>query len=93
MLEMEICLDLEAANFPKPGNWKERTIYKCDTGDLYVPTLEELIEACGEKFGVLERFRGGTFGAYVPNDISVNGLGATPAEAIARLWLAIQGME
>ncbi len=52
------------------------------------PSLSELIEACGEKFGVLERFKhSGKFGAYIPNDIGTSGTGSTPEEAVANLWL------
>jgi hypothetical protein len=54
---------------------------------IYVPTLEELIEACGDKFFRLVRKHDGTFLAEsVDYDI---GDGTTPAEAVARLWLAL----
>ena len=55
-----------------------------------IPNLNELIKACGEKFGGLERFLDGTrnrFRAYtqVPNIPS--GYADTPEDAVARLWL------
>ena len=48
-------------------------------------TVVELINILGANFGVLERFRNGTFGAYIPNDCGVNGLGISPQEALANL--------
>ena len=54
-----------------------------------IPTLAELIAGCGNDFGVLDHLRDGSWGAYIPNDIGTNGLGSTPEEAVARLWLAL----
>ena len=63
---------------------------------LPVPTLEELIEACGPQFfSSLQRKNGG----WQANStcLLVDGIatyekwiGSTPAEAVARLWLALQ---
>lgn len=50
-------------------------------------TVAELISRLGDKFGVLNSFKDGTFGAYIPNDCGVNGLGDTPQEALANLLL------
>lgn len=60
-----------------------------NNGEVYVPTLEELIEACGDGFQTLERYKG------VPDRWQANTLkqksflGATPVEAVAKLWLAL----
>ena len=60
----------------------------------FVPTLEEVIEACGEEFGVLEQFTNGSgWGAYIPNDIGTNGLGKTPLEAVANLYLKLHHVQ
>ena len=48
-------------------------------------TVDELIYLLGNKFGVLERFHGGGFGAYIPNDCGVNGIADSPADALALL--------
>ncbi len=48
-------------------------------------TVAELIELLGEKFGVLERFKDGGFGAYIPNDIGVSATGKKVADVLAEL--------
>jgi len=50
-------------------------------------TVAELIKLLGKKFGVLERFPGRTYGAYIPNNCGVNGMGKTPQEALANLLI------
>jgi hypothetical protein len=64
----------------------------------YEPTLEELIEACGENFDALfsnfERIEKGyrqphQWRADATNRTGYSCAGATPVEAIARLWLAL----
>ena len=50
------------------------------------PTLEELIDACGENFGSLDRRHEGWL-ARANGDQRC--LARTPAEAVARLWLTL----
>ena len=50
-----------------------------------VPTLSELIEACGEELDMIRHWAT-KWGAYGP---TTRGMGATPEEAVARLWLAL----
>lgn len=50
-------------------------------------TVAELINLLGKKFGVLERFLTGEYGAYIPNDCGVNGFGKKPQEALANLLI------
>lgn len=65
---------------------------------VYVPTLEELIEACGQKLVSISRMFNGRWldgwGAlYHGSELSsAHSLveGATPTEAVARLWLALK---
>ena len=58
------------------------------SGDrVYVPTLEELIEACGENFGSLDKRHDGWLARTNGDQPCVAG---TPAEAVARLWLTLQ---
>jgi hypothetical protein len=59
----------------------------------YLPTLEELIEACGEQFGALEQWHSMTnhrdkWTAFVSNREESYSR-STPKEAVARLWLAL----
>lgn len=54
---------------------------------VYVPTLEELIEACGKDFGSLGKQHDGWLASA--NDAQ-SCFAKTPAEAVARLWLALQ---
>jgi len=59
-----------------------------ECGKEHCPTLSELIEACGDGFGKLEKHRPNIgWGAYADNGIDEFGL--TPEEAVARLWLAL----
>jgi len=62
------------------------------------PTLSELIEACGARFGDLEKGMENTWlakgGKYIYEDGSIGNyefevFGSTPEEAVARLWLAL----
>jgi hypothetical protein len=59
----------------------------------YLPTLEELIQACGDRFWSLERDLDPDeiWGAYPANEIGDGPptFGSTPTETVARLWLAL----
>lgn len=50
------------------------------------PTLEELIDACGDEFNSLIRFKE----FWQAKGFTTVGHGLTPEEAVANLWLAIQ---
>ncbi len=75
-------------------------LHESDCDDVAVPTLEELIDACGDEFGrLIRQFQiGGIFWtAYSsprPNDINVPAyivqIGSTPTEAVANLYLALK---
>lgn len=69
---------------------KDTKVYKF----AYVPTLEELIEACGEKFHYVgltgdkpadQKWAAATLAEILPDYIYA----PTPTEAVARLWLAL----
>ena len=60
--------------------------------DIKIPTLSELIEACGEEFGrlILQNYEG------LPDDRKwwanygeFHGYGKTPKKAVAKLWLEL----
>jgi len=65
------------------GTWFERE-------KTYIPTLEELIDACGLKTFRLESWKEGwKAGDYTSRSMKKYALGKTPTEAVARLWLEI----
>lgn len=112
-MNYELAKKLKDAGFPQQtllGIWKDATepmrLEDCPKtwGDtLACPTLEELIEACGDKFSTLEHYNS----EYPENHwITKNGRwhadykindedefecasGKTAAEAVANLWLAL----
>ena len=58
--------------------------------DVYAPTLSELIEACGEEFGALERNEDNSYYSLPSEKGAVAAiLGSTPEEAVAKLWLEL----
>lgn len=60
---------------------------------VYIPTLEELIEACGSSFYLLRRLNQGTRARIqweATTEDYTQGEGETKKEAVARLWLALQ---
>jgi hypothetical protein len=91
-MDYKLAAMLRDAGFPQGG--KGRWIAPPDkivirAGDrIYVPTLEELIEVCGERFlRLVQHPIDGTWRANsFVNDNDY--LGSTPTEAVARLWLA-----
>jgi hypothetical protein len=63
---------------------------------VYIPTLSELTEACGDRFITLEHPTSGDpaarqWYAIAKGDQTPwpHGIGTTPEEAVARLWLAL----
>ena len=90
-MDYELAKSLMDSGFPQIG--KGRLIGSPDklvwrSGDrVYVPTLEELIDACGKNFGSLDKQPGG-WRASANYDQSC--FAETPADAVARLWLALQ---
>ncbi len=101
--EYKLAKELKDAGFPEPkgvcfnpvfgvyGHWNK---------DVYVPALRELTYACGDDFGALMRISDNSWqamgGAIMKSEkYDMQGewtrkcLGATPEEAVARLWLAL----
>lgn len=87
----ELAKKLKDAEF-KQGNVNGQ---ECDEfiKGCYVPTLSDLIEACGDRFGTLEnKWMLGweckeQFAFNTISDIAI--IGKTPEEAVAKLWLEI----
>lgn len=65
--------------------------------DIYIPTLEELVESCGDGFDSIYRDSDGNWEVEQPlvQDYSGQipykhkGEGKTPTEAVANLWLKL----
>ena len=57
---------------------------------FYEPTLEELIDACGDGFERLVRSVDGKEWRAYSKNASNQQTGKTPSEAVANLWLALQ---
>jgi hypothetical protein len=79
------------AGFPQIGKGRligspDKLIWR-SSDRVYVPTLEELIEACGENFGSLDKRHDGWLASA---NYAQGCFAETPAEAVARLWLALQ---
>jgi hypothetical protein len=106
-MDFELAKKLKDTGFMQGGNgsWigpSESLVWRI--GDrVYVPALEELIEACGDSIShIVSGGKDGRLGYAGGNasarlkwaafafDESVLGTGATCHEAVARLWLALQ---
>ncbi len=103
MISYELAKQLKEAGFPQKGKGIEITsdgftdrVTSETTGYAYIPTLSELIEACGDKFECLYRiahtatlktvcWESWHFGA----DKFISG--STPEESLGKLWLALYG--
>jgi hypothetical protein len=90
-VDYELAKSLMDAGFPQIGKGSligspKKLVWR--SGDrVYVPTLEEPIEACGKNFDSLDKRHDGWL-AHASYDQS--SFGETPVEAVARLWLALQ---
>lgn len=83
-MNYELVKELREAGFPYP--WVEN--------DVFVPSLDQLIEACGDGFRHLFRYEDGSWAAMsssITPEVSEIGAqnASTPEEAVARLWLVL----
>jgi hypothetical protein len=81
-------MTLETANKIKSGV----SVMNFDKCLVYIPTLSELIDACGDGFGSLNKdnnFIGGfiAFGGIIGETLECRG--KNPKEAVAKLWLEL----
>lgn len=104
-MNYEICKKLKEAGFPQELSATsdvfvngEELIYSPDYSKVSVdnpevikiPTLSELIEACGDWFIELSKEPDGWAATYDEDgNMPVMIEGSTPEEAVARLWLSI----
>lgn len=91
----DITKELKDAGFPQgvmPYYDSDGYIHRTseeETNWIYEPTLEELIEACGDIQFRLQSYDGGKTWVADRRDASAESVGSTPTEAVARLWLAL----
>ena len=91
MISYELAKQLQDARFPQSGAGKrvaplDKLVVRREDF-AYVPTLEELIEACGNRFASLAN-NARNWRARADDSIA-EGVGSTPIEAVAHLWLAL----
>lgn len=97
-MEYKLAKKLKDAGFPQefPSGGDGFYVNGGLPDEIYVPTLSELIEACGEKFGALELF---DYKDWVAGGMGKNGVGfkiggfKTPEDAVANLWLELNGIK
>jgi hypothetical protein len=98
-LDYKLARDLSDAGFPQEGRgtWigDPAAIVMRRADRVYLPTLSELIAACG-KCGLLPVEPDGWEAVYPVGqnpyrDASHVAFGSTPEEAVAHLWLALNG--
>jgi len=106
-MNYELAKELKEAGFPQEGKgeillgWPTPTtneytrstpIRKEPLDEVYVPTLEELIEACGNSFCTLGRPRidSNKWTAYAYVIPHKDCIASTPEEAVAKLFIALQ---
>jgi hypothetical protein len=88
-LAYDLAKELDEAGFPQAGKgeWVGSSDHLVLRGAdrVYVPTLSELIEACGPLFATLSRDENWK----ASNGLGMSESGESPEEAVARLWLAL----
>ena len=108
-MKYELLQKLKDAGFPSKHPIVTGSKDYYESGEhVSVPTLEELIDACGDYFALfgpkcsLKRTEDSDFGEIFidERDLTewvargesneIEGLGETPEEAVAKLWLALQ---
>lgn len=99
-MNYELAKELKKADWPfveiKPGMHQCREYVdfnpegdpKIGPQHFFLPTLSELIEACGEKFFSLSR-HANVWQTNWRDGFGGDTAGSTPEEAVARLWLAL----
>jgi hypothetical protein len=88
----ELAMELKQAGFPQggKGTWAfpPDAIVVRSSDRVYVPSLSELIEACGDENFKLCHDIGGWHAEKIDRGDTQSY--ASPEEAVARLWLALQ---
>lgn len=98
-IDYKLAKQLKDAGFPQienPVTISPSGLRTTSTLDHYVPTLSELIEACGTGFIYLSRHKNGGFHTnaghhYTPDhpNYTPSPTGKTPEETLAKLWIRL----
>ena len=92
-MNYELAKKLKDGGFPQEGKGNYIDGEDCDVcGNhvYYVPTLSELIEACGDRFWkLIKSYTYNKWSAITSEDTQIVVLGKTPEEAVANLWLEL----
>ena len=97
-MNYELTKELKEAGFPQGGDGEYYggpcTIPTAESM-TYIPTLSELIDACGEAVHFILMKAGNMWQAGKGDNVlqGVTAYGSTPEEAVARLWLAFNRNE
>ena len=89
-MDYELAKQLKDAGFPQHerlGIGNGDIFINGKYGLMYVPTLSELIEACG---GYVDLMVWNGDRAVASNIDAIEGRGSTPEEAVANLWLSLK---
>ena len=91
-MDYELAVQLRDMGFPQSGDGRRigaPNVFVWRARDLvYVPSLEELLAACGDQFGEMARLPNGSFEAAARGG-TPRQMGKSPVEVVARLWLAL----
>ena len=90
MMDFHLAQQLEAAGWPQGGSgkWIVDPTSLVGRHRVYEPTLEELFEACGRQLTALRQWDAARWTATAS---SYEASGTTPSQAIANLWLRLEG--
>ena len=93
-MKYELAKELRDAGFPQTGNGKsvgppDALVMRRGDG-VYAPTLAELIRACGIPFTLEGNVVAADAPIWMAESSGLTADGATPEEAVARLWLGLQ---
>lgn len=101
-MDYNLAKQLKDNSFPVNGDGKfiEGNIEEDETGiittnSVYIPTLSELIEVCGDRFESLiydyfeKQFTANGIIVFSNEDELASSFGKTPEEAVAKLWLEL----
>lgn len=91
MISYELAKELRDEGFPQK-KWSGITAFdglgNTEEHGAYCPTLDQLIEACGDNFSALVLERDGGWSCSAFDRPGIYG-GSTPEEAVARLYLEL----
>ena len=97
VMDNELARELKEAGFPQAIHYNSGGVADCLETDangkthiVSIPTLEELMEACGAAFHSVGRV---SYTPFLARGQIVQATGQTPIEAVARLWLALHGVK